>query len=50
MLSEHFFTFTPGHAAPMYIMAFSAVFIIAFTKIFSEHLGRWGFALQSKEI
>lgn len=45
MLSEHFLSFSVGHATPMLIMAFSAVFIIAFTKIFSEKLGEWGFAL-----
>lgn len=50
MKSGHFLEFTPGHASPMMIMAGSAVFIIAFTKIFKNQLASWGFALQRKEI
>ena len=50
MKSTHFLDFKPGHASPMLYMAFSAVFIIAFTKIFKDYIGQWGFALQSKEI
>ena len=50
MKSTHFLKLTPGHASPMLIMGGSAVFIIAFTKIFKEQLAGWGFALQKKEI
>lgn len=50
MKSLHMLRFEPGHASPMLIMAASAVFIISFTKIFKDYIGKWGFALQSKEI
>jgi len=50
MKSTHFLHFAPSHASPMLYMAFSAVFIISFTKIFKDYIGQWGFALQSKEI
>jgi len=41
---------TVNWASPIALMAASAIFLIAMTKIFGDYLMQWGFSLQEKEI
>ena len=50
MKSQHFFTGQVNWAAPIALMAGSAVFLIITTKIFQEQLMKWGYSLQDKKI
>lgn len=50
MISGHLLTFSVDWATPVLIVCLAAIFLIAIQNLIPDHLQKWGFTLQSKEI